>query len=88
MSDLKNGINRLVGNTKRNRAGNQQPYVPAGNGDESGEYADMVSGSNIHYTNSSKELGVSLTNKGEQPTIETIKSKYDGQGKEILVIKA
>ena len=85
MSDLKNGINRLVGNTKRNRAGNQQPYVPAGNGDESGEYADMVSGSNIHYTNSSKELGVSLTNKGEQPTIETIKSKYDGQGKEILV---
>ena len=26
--------------TKRNRAGNQQPYVPPGNGDESGEYRD------------------------------------------------
>lgn len=50
MSDLRNSINRIVGNTKRNHAGNQQPYVPAGNGDESGEYADMVSGSNIHYT--------------------------------------
>ena len=50
MSDLRNSINRIVSNTKRNRAGNQQPYVPAGNGDESGEYADMVSGSNIHYT--------------------------------------
>ena len=50
MSDLKNGINRMVGNTKRNRGGNQQPYVPAGNGDESGEYADMVYGGNVHYT--------------------------------------
>ena len=84
MSDLRNGINRLVGNTKRNRAGNQQPYVPAGNGDESGEYADMIHGSNKHYTNPDKELGVSLTNKGEKPTIETIKSKYDGKGKEVL----
>ena len=50
MSDLRNGINRLVGNTKRNRGGNQQPYVPAGNGDESGEYADMIYGGNVHYT--------------------------------------
>ena len=85
MSDLRNGINRMVGNTKRNRAGNQQPYVPAGNGDESGEYADNLTGSNIHYNSPTKEPGIALTNKGDKPTIETIKSKYDGKGKEKLV---
>lgn len=36
--------------TKRNRADQQQPYVPAGNGDASGEYADHSSGSNKHFT--------------------------------------
>lgn len=35
--------------TKMNRAGNQQPYVPQGNGDASGEYADNERGSNVHY---------------------------------------
>ena len=35
--------------TKRNHGGNQQEYVPAGNGDASGEYADNASGSNIHF---------------------------------------
>jgi len=35
--------------TKPNRAGNQQNYVPAGNGDASGEYGDNESGSNIHF---------------------------------------
>ena len=34
----------FAGPTKRNHAGNQQPYVPAGNGDESGEYRDNVYG--------------------------------------------
>ena len=67
MSDLRNGINRLVGNTKRNKAGNQQPYVPAGNGDESGEYADMVSGSNRHYTNPG-----SISTTQTQPGIESV----------------
>ena len=37
--------------TKRNKADQQQPYVPAGNGDASGEYADHESGSNKHFTN-------------------------------------
>lgn len=35
--------------TKRNRAGNQQNYVPKGNGDASGEYGDNASGSNKHF---------------------------------------
>ena len=35
--------------TKINRAGKQQPYVPAGNGDASGEYGTHATGGNIHY---------------------------------------
>ena len=34
--------------TKRNHAGNQQNYVPAGHGDASGEYGDNATGSNKH----------------------------------------
>lgn len=34
--------------TKRNKAGNQQNYVPAGHGDASGEYGDNSTGSNKH----------------------------------------
>lgn len=37
--------------TKPNRSGEQQNYVPPGNGDASGEYADGESGSNIHFKN-------------------------------------
>ena len=37
--------------TKLNKAGQQQNYVPQGNGDASGEYADNASGSNKHFTN-------------------------------------
>ena len=40
--------------TKLNRAGQQQNYVPQGNGNASGEYADSASGSNKHFTNFSK----------------------------------
>lgn len=35
--------------TKPNRAGEQQNYVPKGNGDASGEYGDNESGSNVHF---------------------------------------
>lgn len=34
---------------KPNRSGQLQNYVPAGNGDASGEYGDKESGSNIHF---------------------------------------
>lgn len=37
--------------TKPNRSGEQQNYVPPGNGDASGEYANNESGSNIHFKN-------------------------------------
>lgn len=36
--------------TKPNRAGEQQNYVPPGNGDASGEYGDNATGSNKHFT--------------------------------------
>ena len=39
---------------KPNRAMQMQNYVPAGNGDASGEYADEETGSNIHFTNFKK----------------------------------
>lgn len=39
---------------KPNRAAQLQNYVPAGNGDASGEYADEETGSNIHFTNFKK----------------------------------
>lgn len=69
--------------TKRNKAGQQQPYVPQGNGDASGEYADNQSGSNKHFTNFKqpeqpkvskpvgekpvKDIGVQVKDKGDKP---------------------
>lgn len=54
--------------TKRNSAGQQQNYVPAGNGDASGEYGNNESGSNKNWSNpeknsetSGKGLGVEIT---------------------------
>lgn len=41
--------------TKLNRAGNQQNYVPAGNGDASGEYGDNATGSNKNFTSKKQE---------------------------------
>ena len=64
--------------TKINRAGNQQPYVPAGNGDASGEYADNAYG-NVHYKASGEEgksgssgTGIIITEKPkpQKPTPE------------------
>ena len=40
--------------TKPNRSGQQQNYVPQGNGDASGEYADEATGSNVHFTSFKK----------------------------------
>lgn len=52
--------------TKRNRAGNQQPYVPEGNGDASGEYADG-DGINVNYK--PKESGTSIKETPKETTI-------------------
>lgn len=70
--------------TKRNKAGQQQNYVPQGNGDASGEYADQASGSNKHFTNFKKpdeqaENVKSDLTKTEQPKEDT--SKYSGGSK-------
>lgn len=46
---------------KRNHAGNMQNYVPAGNGDASGEYGDNATGSNVHF----KTFKKPETNGGE-----------------------
>ena len=49
--------------TKPNRSGEQQNYVPPGNGDASGEYADNESGSNTHFTNFKKPDGETTEKK-------------------------
>lgn len=50
--------------TKPNHSGQQQEYVPAGNGDASGEYADNATGSNIHFKSFKKpDSDTKKTNK-------------------------
>lgn len=43
--------------TKPNYGGQQQPYVPAGNGDPSGEYADQAGGNVNYFTKSFHQPG-------------------------------
>lgn len=60
--------------TKLNKAGNQQNYVPAGNGDASGEYGDNATGSNKHFTNFAKptnEGGTQVVTNAKQETSVT-----------------
>lgn len=52
--------------TKRNKAGNQQNYVPKGNGDASGEYGDNATGSNKHFTNFAKGGGENKVDNAEK----------------------
>lgn len=53
---------------KRNSAGNMQNYVPAGNGDSSGEYGDNASGSNKHYKSQNQATGQpSITTQANTP---------------------
>lgn len=54
--------------TKPNKAGQQQPYVPAGNGDASGEYADSESGSNVHYSSPEREREKTPESVEKQPS--------------------
>lgn len=80
--------------TKNNRAGQQQPYVPSGNGDESGEYRDNAYGgesldkeqpSSIKTQPKDKPLGVKVEAKEDsKKDISTIKSSYDGKGRQNL----
>ena len=64
--------------TKRNSAGQQQPYVPAGHGDASGEYGEHATGSNVHYASPDdvkRQLGFS-----DEP--KNIKDKLNGEREE------
>lgn len=61
--------------TKPNHSGQQQEYVPAGNGDASGEYADNATGSNIHFKSFKKPEND--TSKGTQSETKLPKEKKD-----------
>lgn len=68
--------------TKPNRAGEQQNYVPPGNGDASGEYGDNATGSNIHYQSKGEETKpIKVDIKQEPPKNDKpkdiVKSKQD-----------
>ena len=65
--------------TKRNHGGNQQEYVPAGNGDASGEYADNASGSNVHFKSFKKPEND--TSKGTQSKTKLPKENKDRKEK-------
>ena len=56
--------------TKPNKAGQQQPYVPAGHGDVSGEYGEHGTGSNKHWV-SPDDVKRQLGYKEEQPKKES-----------------
>ena len=61
--------------TKPNHSGQQQEYVPAGNGDASGEYADNATGSNVHFKSFKKPEND--TSKGTQSKTKLPKDKKD-----------
>lgn len=61
--------------TKPNHSGQQQEYVPAGNGDASGEYADNATGSNVHFKSFKKPEND--TSKGTQSKTKLPKEKKE-----------
>ena len=54
--------------TKRNKAGNMQNYVPAGNGEPSGEYGDNATGSNRNFQGFASPMPVAEYNR--KPKVE------------------
>lgn len=70
--------------TKPNHAGYDQEYVPAGNGDASGEYADNVTGSNAHYKSGKTPnpyATKAMAKKKVSATPKEIKNSYEGLNK-------
>lgn len=65
--------------TKMNRAGNQQPYVPQGNGDASGEYADNERGSNVHYAPKETPKSDSSAKSIDKPSEEPAEKKTSNE---------
>lgn len=68
--------------TKPNKAGQQQPYVPAGNGDASGEYSEHGTGSNRHYASpedTKRQLGYQTEQPKPESTIpKDVENKLNG----------
>lgn len=68
--------------TKPNKAGQQQPYVPAGHGDASGEYGEHATGSNKHYASPDdvkRQLGYTLPQeKTDSQTPKELSDKLNG----------
>lgn len=65
--------------TKPNHSGQQQEYVPAGNGYASGEYADNATGSNVHFKSFKKPEND--TSKGTQSKTKLPKENKDKKDK-------
>ncbi len=69
--------------TKPNHSGQQQEYVPAGNGDASGEYADNATGSNVHFKSFKKPKKDSVNIKiddnksNERQNLKTVEDNYN-----------
>lgn len=69
--------------TKSDRWGNQQNYVPAGNGTASGEYADNEAGENKHFTNFqkpktlNKDIKVDIKTDDTQKNNKPLKNRED-----------
>ena len=69
--------------TKPNHSGQQQEYVPAGNGDASGEYADNATGSNVHFNTFKKPKKDSVNIKiddnksNERQNLKTVEDNYN-----------
>jgi hypothetical protein len=59
--------------TKRNRAGNQQPYVPEGNGDASGEYTNNESGTISTSKKGKSSNNLSINNFTKEQQLEQLK---------------
>ena len=75
--------------TKLNRAGNQQNYVPAGNGDARGEYGDNATGSNKNFQaikreNRLKLLNNKTSNNKIKELISKVSDKLTPEGTEII----
>lgn len=70
--------------TKPNRAGQQQPYVPAGNSN-GGEYGDTATGSNKNYFSDAFKMGLERGFAGQSLPPSVIKTSSAGVEEQAIV---
>ena len=68
--------------TKLNKAGNQQPYVPKGNGDESGEYRGSDGSTNISQEEYKNRINSFKEKTAFQEKVKSYKEKYNTEVKQ------